>query len=534
MIRATKKGKVLLLATCILHIINAWTIILDTYCIAKVMECVEKGQSEQLFSMLLLALVVAVFVRVSSILGLVTKLSFLTENEITLKKDIVKNMFFRPLKSFRQNSDAYYVNLLTTDIEIYRTQTLAIYPYVCSSVAGIVFSVFMLGRMNVSLALITVLLSFIPFLGNSFFSKLVQKYREKYSEDSEEYLQTLKETVEGCEDIRLDNSRKHFMNRLHMASVKRRHTEATTVFVNNMSMEVLFISASLLRLGSLGVGAYLVLQGKLSVAMLYAVLNYAISISNHFSNVIEYVITIRSTKSIADKLLEECTYTCETSGTIGVDNRNKKKYLIEYEDVSFSFDERVLFQHFCKGFEPGKCYAILGESGSGKSTLIKLLLKYYEEYTGNIYFCGRDIRECNTQEINNMVSVINQTPWLFNASLYENITMLSEKPEEETDDYAQLLEKVHLTDLAKRVGKSSLGDFGDNISGGERQRISLARAFRKHAPIMIFDEPTTGLDPENVQIINELIFSQKNITRIVITHDWSKEYLARFDEVIRL
>ena len=97
-----------------------------------------------------------------------------------------------------------------------------------------------------------------------------------------------------------------------------------------------------------------------------------------------------------------------------------------------------------------------------------------------------------------------------------------------------MLRDVNLTALAARVGSAPLGDFGDNISGGERQRICIARAMRRKPRVMIFDEPTTGLDPENVAIINEFIFRHKDITRIVISHDWSREYLDRFDGVIRL
>lgn len=137
-------------------------------------------------------------------------------------------------------------------------------------------------------------------------------------------------------------------------------------------------------------------------------------------------------------------------------------------------------------------------------------------------------------EILAQVSVVNQSAFLFNASLYENITMFGHTPAPDSDAYQALLEELNLTDLAKRVGEKPLGDFGDHISGGERQRICIARAMQKRAGVMIFDEPTTGLDPENVRLIQEFIFRQKHITRIVITHDWSKEYLDRFDEVIQV
>ena len=107
-------------------------------------------------------------------------------------------------------------------------------------------------------------------------------------------------------------------------------------------------------------------------------------------------------------------------------------------------------------------------------------------------------------------------------------------PKEDTKEYQQLLEALNLTELSKRVGDKPLGDFGDHISGGERQRINLARALKNQVKLMIFDEPTTGLDPENVRIVNDFIFSQKDVTRIVISHDWSEEYWKKFDGVIKI
>ncbi len=92
----------------------------------------------------------------------------------------------------------------------------------------------------------------------------------------------------------------------------------------------------------------------------------------------------------------------------------------------------------------------------------------------------------------------------------------------------------YLTALAQRVGNTPLGDFGDNISGGERQRINIARAMRRHPRIMVFDEPTTGLDPENVNLINEFIFDHTDMLRIVIGHNRDSEYLKRFDDVIHI
>ena len=112
--------------------------------------------------------------------------------------------------------------------------------------------------------------------------------------------------------------------------------------------------------------------------------------------------------------------------------------------------------------------------------------------------------------------------------------MFSGNPKKDSDEYKNLLNDLNLTALAKQVGDVPLGDFGDNISGGERQRINIARTMLRKPEILIFDEPTTGLDPENAALIDNFIFNHKGITRIVISHNWAEDYLNRFDEIIKL
>jgi len=132
-------------------------------------------------------------------------------------------------------------------------------------------------------------------------------------------------------------------------------------------------------------------------------------------------------------------------------------------------------------------------------------------------------------DIYSVVGVVGQSSFMLNDTLRNNITMF-----DNTADITALLDDLQLTALAERVGDTPLGDFGDNISGGEWQRISIARTLHKQPKIIIFDEPTTGLDPENTRLINEYIFTLEGVTRIVVSHDWDEEYLAQFDDVIRL
>jgi len=243
-----------------------------------------------------------------------------------------------------------------------------------------------------------------------------------------------------------------------------------------------------------------------------------------------YIVDFRASKPLVEKLKAETEVPRPADGGLMPAGDQS----LVYENVSFGFGERQLYKDLSCSFAPGGCYAILGESGSGKSTLTKLLLKYYDDYEGKITLAGQDIRELSEDEIYRVVGLVSQSPFLFNASLYENITMFTNNPPKDSPEYEKLLADLNLTALAARVGDSPLGDFGDNISGGERQRINIARALRSHPAILIFDEPTTGLDPENVALIDQFIFARKDVTRIVITHNWSEDYLSRFDSVLRI
>lgn len=526
----TRKEKKLFVLTSFLYVLNAIMMTLTTYSISKVMECAEIGAVDKLPVAIVVAIGILIAEKITSIGMSASNLWYVSTGDLTLKRKIMKNIFERPLQIFRKKDNAYYINLFTTDMAMYRDNCLGSYPWICFFIAYGIFSIIMLCTFSTLLAAATVILSLIPFIFEKKLSGKVQKYNNEYSEKGERHVNILTETMEGYETICLNKGQASFYDRYNEASTKARIAAAKMSFANNVSQEVLYTSASVLRLFALAIGAILVVKGHMKAAMLFAAMNYATSISNSFSNISSYVITIRSTKEIAKKLRAECKYDCEERKIDKLDTIPT----LEYRNVSFQFDNKKLYSNFSYRFQPKGCYAITGESGSGKSTLMKLLLKYYDSYSGSIFFEGMDVKDLSEQDIYEQVGIINQSPWIFNASLYENITMCTDNPAKDTEEYKNLLSSLNLTELAERVGDEPLGDFGDKISGGERQRISLARALRNKAKILIFDEPTTGLDPENAKIIKEFIFQQKNVTRIVISHDWSAEYLERFDDVIKI
>lgn len=203
---------------------------------------------------------------------------------------------------------------------------------------------------------------------------------------------------------------------------------------------------------------------------------------------------------------------------------------ISLQNVSFGYGEHSALRDISLEFEQGKSYAVVGESGSGKSTLLNLIMAYREDYTGQIAYDGTDARTVKTESVAAHISQIQQNVFIFDATVWENVTMFQEFPERKVLD---ALEKAGLDGLIRSRGKDYLcGEGGCNLSGGEKQRISIARSFLKQASVLIADEITAALDAETAFHVMEEILRMEQMTRIVVSHDMNPNLLGQYDRIL--
>lgn len=193
---------------------------------------------------------------------------------------------------------------------------------------------------------------------------------------------------------------------------------------------------------------------------------------------------------------------------------------ISFDHVHFSYQEDEVLHGISFTIEEGSLTVLVGESGSGKSTLAKLLVHFYDVTDGAIKIGGQDIREMSLESLNDQISYVAQEQFLFNMSLLENIRL--GRPSATDEEVIAAAEKAQCGEFLSRLenGIHTLaGDSGKQLSGGERQRISLARAILKNAPIVVLDEATAFMDPENEEKMNKAIAEIiRHKTVIVIAH----------------
>jgi ABC-type multidrug transport system fused ATPase/permease subunit len=206
---------------------------------------------------------------------------------------------------------------------------------------------------------------------------------------------------------------------------------------------------------------------------------------------------------------------------------------IALEDVSFAYEEnKETLKNVNIHFEKGKSYAIVGGSGSGKSTLLRLLLGHFRNYEGRVLFDKRELRGVNIESLYDIISVVQQNVFLFDSSLKNNITMFKEFSRKK---YRQAVELAGLTSLVSEKGDEyRCGEGGSNLSGGEKQRVSIARCLIRESPVLLMDEATAALDNATAFSVTNSILKLNGLTKIIVTHKLDETLMQRFDNIIAM
>ncbi|MDP1990436.1 MAG: ABC transporter ATP-binding protein, partial [Syntrophales bacterium] len=310
----------------------------------------------------------------------------------------------------------------------------------------------------------------------------------------------------------MESSRQSASHGLEAGRSQATLTSALTLLIGITSLFVLFV------------GILRILHGCLTVGQLMVFLSYLSSIFGPIREISKFTGRIAKSSAALERIEEIARLNPQDIGAVELPGAVEAPLFrgnIEWRDVTFGYrPDQAVLQNFSLAVSSGRKVAFVGESGSGKSTVLQLLMRLYDPQHGTISIDGVDIRSLKLPSLRNQMAVVLQDSYIFNMSIEENIAI--GKPgatQQEIEEAAKAAEADDFIRMLPQGYETTLGEGGAGLSGGQKRRLAIARAFLRNAPIILLDEPTVGLDAASEQKVAQAVqrLSQGKTT-LIVTH----------------
>ena len=492
------------------------------------------GGYETGFTLLQLSIITLVLIggiAVANMISYHSKPKFITRGISQYKEYVFRELTKKNISAFSGENTSTYISALTNDIQTieqgYLWNTFSILESILTFAGAMILMIWY----SPLLTLIAIGLSLLPLIASILTGNKVAAEEKKVSDKNEAYTSTLRDSLGGFSVI------KSFKAEAQMIRIfKENVRELAKAQCGKHKMRILVqmfgsVAGVTAQLGVFIFGAYLALSGKGITAGTTMIF---VQLMNYVLSPIGTIPTCIAERKAARALVEKIANALNTN--IREENESNHKALecgIEIKELSFGYEpEKQVLKNINCSFELGKKYAIVGASGCGKSTLLNLLMASYQNYDGTICYDGTELREINSTDLYETESIVQQNVFVFNASIRDNITMFRDFPDDEIN---RAIELSGLSALIAEKGEDYLcGENGSGLSGGEKQRISIARSLLKKSQVLLVDEATAALDAETAYQVSSAILGLEGITAIVVTHSLDEALLKRYDAILTL
>ena len=454
---------------------------------------------------------------------------FVAKMSLDTKIYIFNNLIKQDIESFYNNDVGDKISILTNDINTIETEYFKTFLNLVKSGFLFVFAFGTIFYVSYQMTIALMILSIISFVFGNIPMKNLKTFKEKFSNSQSEYTARTSEYFNGYETIKVFGLEK-FISKVFYNNSKNVYDKGLA-YQKRYSLVTMisYFFGGFTFLGGFVCGGYLAYKGFITLGQMIV----CVQLTNHIVNPLMFAIESYGKFKSVDKILNKIENTLiseENVETTEIKDFNNK---ISLEDVSFKYDDKKVLENISFDFEKGKKYALVGLSGSGKSTLMKLISKRIKADEGKICIDGTDLDEISRTSIINLISTINQNVFLFKGSIYDNITLFSKDYSEEK--VKDVILKAELGKYLDRLyDKELISENANNLSGGEKQRISIARSLIKDTKIILADEILSSLDNEIAFSIEKGLLELENITLISVTHRLIKENLKQYDQILVL
>jgi ATP-binding cassette subfamily B protein len=438
-----------------------------------------------------------------------------------MRKDINAKLSRLPLKYFDGRTHGEILSRVTNDVDVISSTLQQVLTQLITSIVtlvGIVVMMLTISPMLTLIAFVTLPLSFLA-------TKVIAKQSQKFFARQQKYLGQLSGQVEemytGHKIVKVFNYEKQSIDKFNKVNDQLYDAGWKAQFISGIIMPLM------IAIGNLGYvfiaifGGIAVIRGKVTIGNIQAFIQYSKEFSHPIVQTSNIANIIQSTIAAAERVFEVLDEAEQIPDQKDLLHLDKLKGDVKFEHIKFGYsEEKILIEDMSIDVKKGQTIAIVGPIGAGKTTLVNLLMRFYEINDGKITVDGIDIRDMERGKLRSLFGMVLQDTWLFKGSIKENIAYGREKAtEEEILQAAQVAYADHFIRTLPDGYDTTLNEEANNISQGQKQLLTIARAILADPSILILDEATSSVDTRTeIHIQKAMLALMEGRTSFVIAH----------------
>ena len=478
--------------------------------------------NNELYRLLLIAFILLMLNSINSILNFIIlklNIKFSSKIYLNIEKDIIERIHTLTNKTLDNTSTGTIIDRLDSDLDnisnIYFEILFRLTEFIKS--IGIIIAIFII---NPLVGIISILSLSIIFLIDNYQVYKVTNLIEDKNKKNEKFTETITEVIRGMRDIKMLNIEKNTINKIDAQVDDTIFSELKINKTANILGKLASLIEDLTAFFNISLYVFLISKGSLTITNALILYNYYSNISSfggYIGQIMDNINKFNISTNRIKELFDNEKFATEKFGTKHI---KKVKGKFEFKDVHFNYERNEVLKGVSFIVNPDETVAFVGKTGSGKTTIFNLLCKMYEVDKGEILIDDININELDKDTIRGNITVISQSPYIFNMSIKDNLKLV--KPNLTNKEMKEALKTACLYDFVESLPNkydTILGEGGVTLSGGQKQRLAIARALVQKTEIILFDEATSALDNETQEKITKAINNMKReYTIMIIAH----------------
>lgn len=445
--------------------------------------------------------------------------------EIKFTKNVSKDLYHKvsilPSIAFEKMGIGEIINRVYTDPDRVMELLRSLIRLICKSLV-VIFVIVMCFYISIILGIEVLVFGIIMgFISYKFFPK-IQNTQSEIKKDSDEYVRSATENITGIREIKAlgikNTIEKIMFNKIDTLFNKNKKIKKYEVAYYNINNFIYFLLQFII-LASCG---YFVVKGQIAYSIFIVIESYIWRIDDVVESLSDFGVNYNKIKVSLTRIDEIINNKLYKDEKFGKKELKDTKGTIEFKDVDFKYtkDEQKVLNNLNLIMNPHQKIAIVGKSGNGKSTVFNLLLRYFDPTKGTITIDGINIKNLSEESLRKNISIIRQSPFLFNMSIIDNLKLV--KPDASLEEIKEVCKKAYIDEYIESLPngyETIIGEGGINLSGGQKQRLAIARTLLINTKVILFDEATSALDNKSQEYIKRTIDSLvKDHTIIIVAH----------------